>query len=153
MRGNFPGLRSILFSFLLLTACASLLTLSSCGDPFSRAEEAGAVSGGGGGGTGDTGGGAGGGAGGTEYSFSKDVLPVLQASCNCHAAGIGSYKVTGVAANDYAGIKALVNVDSPADSKLIKKGTGGDGHIGGAALGADKAAIVQAWVQQGAANN
>ncbi len=138
--------------FLLFTIHVSLFTTLGCGDPFSRAEEAEAASGGsgggGGGGNGDTGG-----AGGTEYTFSKDVLPVLQASCACHAAGIGALKVTGVAANDYAVIKALVSIDSPADSKLIKKGTGGDGHGGGAALSADKAAIVQGWVQQGAANN
>lgn len=140
--------------FLSLIALTSVLIASSgCGDPFARGEAVEAVSGGGGGGTGDSGGGGGADGGTTEVSFAKQVYPALQSGCGCHAgSGIGDFGLGGNASEGYAKIKALVNVDAPADSKLVKKGKG-ESHGGGAMLSEANAATVLNWITQGAANN
>ncbi|MBI2061655.1 MAG: hypothetical protein HYT87_18095 [Nitrospirae bacterium] len=131
---------------LLLTAYGSLLTLSACGDPFSRGEAKEEVV-----------------VNGTvaapegvvvedkiELSFSRDVYPILQSKCSgCHAgAGFGSYKLSGVVASDYPTIKALVNTDSPAESKLLVKGI-----TMALTAGSAEYETIKTWITQGAANN
>lgn len=131
---------------LLLTAYGSLLTLSSCGDPFSRGEalEEATVNG-----TGTQPEGEGDG-GKTEVSFSKEVYPILQSKCSaCHAgAGFGTFKLTGVAASDYPTIKALVDTSSPAGSKLLVKGL-----TMALTAGSAEYETIKAWITQGAVEN
>lgn len=129
--------------FLLLTTCGSLVTISSCGDPFGRGETAE---------TPDltT----------TEISFSSQILPALKSKCSaCHspsgAAGGTSFVLTGDSAADHAAVATLVNTDSPADSKLLQKGTARESHGGGGVFteSSSEYQTIKAWVTQGAPNN
>jgi hypothetical protein len=88
------------------------------------------------------------------------VYPILNAGCSsCHTTGglAGSTRMvlTGDAGADHAGLLALVDVNDPAASLLLQKGTGEAPH-GGAALlheGTADYNLIRAWILQGADNN
>jgi mono/diheme cytochrome c family protein len=85
------------------------------------------------------------------------VRPLLEQGCQrCHApgqmAGNTSLLFTGDAAAEYAAVHALIDLTSPARSRLLVKATG-QGHGGGAIFraGSPEYAAVLAWIQSGAA--
>lgn len=80
-------------------------------------------------------------------TFATAVHPILRAKCGtCHGTGVGS--ATLQTAFDQA--KTRVNTTTPAQSPLVVKGNGGDGHAGGDALSDAEATTITAWIQAGA---
>jgi len=127
-------------------------TLAGCGDPFNHSlpGEPATVYLSDAGGGGDEGGAV---SYGTAYAILND-------NCSfCHnesgAAAGTKLHVTSDSAADYAAIAALVDVENPDNSKLIKKPTGQASHGGGSILKADSAetATIRAWIAAGAHNN
>jgi hypothetical protein len=95
------------------------------------------------------------------YYYLNDVKAVLQAKCaSCHMSpGLPTaVTVYGLSANmandnaDHTATRSKVDLANPANSLLIRKGTGGSNHLGGAAIapGGPEAVLLTAWVQQGA---
>jgi len=85
------------------------------------------------------------------------VRPLLEQSCKrCHApgemAGGTSLLFTGDAAAEYGAVRALVDLTSPARSRLLAKAAG-QGHGGGAIFRPESPeyAALLAWIQKGAA--
>lgn len=100
--------------------------------------------------SGDTGGGC------TPGDYESAIYPLIQLSCDsCHvsgaAAGSTGFVLTGTAADDYANIKANLNLTAPASSPLITKGTG-KAHGGGAVWTAGSADVDEliCWISAGA---
>lgn len=92
--------------------------------------------------------------GGEGLSFAADVHPLLIDKCSqCHGANNSTaYKLTGEAEADLATVLTFVNTGAPADSTLLKKGSGQTSHGGGAVIEVDSAefeTIVQ-WLTEGA---
>ena len=84
-------------------------------------------------------------------SFAKDVLPILTANCKgCHG-GYGNFSITNN--TPYAGVTPFVDISSPANSRLIQKGSGGLGHGGGRQLTSTEFTTLRDWISQGAKNN
>ncbi|MCA9706047.1 MAG: hypothetical protein KDK70_09390 [Myxococcales bacterium] len=119
--------------------------------------------GGGGGGPGPGGSGSSDGGSGTSTgaapgpSFELDVLPLLRAGCErCHASdGAASNTELLLDLDDpedlYAEVLGFVDLEAPAQSRLLVKGAG-QGHTGGAIYdehSAEYAAILD-WIEQGA---
>jgi hypothetical protein len=131
-------------SIIAAIAFLVMLTISGCfGNPFERGLPA-----------------EGGGEINREVSYSSEVYPILNAGCSsCHTAGglAGSTRMvlTGDAGADHADLLPLVDVNDPAASLLLQKGTGEAPH-GGAALlheGTTDYNLIKAWILQGADNN
>lgn len=95
------------------------------------------------------------------YYYLNDVKTLLQAKCaSCHMSpGLPTaVTVYGLSPNmtndaaDHTATRGKVDLTNPANSLLIRKGTGGANHLGGAAIapGSPDAQLLTAWVQQGA---
>lgn len=88
-------------------------------------------------------------------SFAADVHPALVDACGgCHAPGASAgdtgLVLTGVAEDDLAGVLDLVDLERPADSRLLTKAAGVS-HVGGAlfAPGSPEYETVLAWIAAG----
>lgn len=82
-------------------------------------------------------------------SFSKDVRSYLSNCIGCHG-GQGGFTVS------YSAVKSRVDLNTPADSLLLLKGTATSSHNGGAALGTSagyRYRGIYEWIRQGALNN
>ena len=88
--------------------------------------------------------------------FAVEVYPILEGKCMaCHvASGVASsteYVLSGELEADHEVVRALVDVDSPADSKLLSKASG-NSHGGGSVLsssGSEYKTILD-WIADGA---
>ena len=130
--------------------CATLLAVPGCAD-FERgapSPDAGAAP--------DDGGSGGPGDGGEAPSFASGAHSLLTAGCqSCHrnggAAGNTGFVMTGDVDADYLASLDLVDVSSPAASRLLRKGAGA-GHGGGAIYGdsTPEYQTLLAWVAGGA---
>lgn len=125
---------------LILTTIVTIFALSACGteNPFDRGpreadfeDSFGPVTG--------------------DISFAQHVVPALNTCRSCHAGGAGGWTYTG----GHDQVVSVVNTGNPADSELLIKGTGGDGHGGGSVFSAssNQYQAILAWIQQGALNN
>jgi hypothetical protein len=93
---------------------------------------------------------------GVAMSFVDDVYPRLVDGCQqCHSeqgsASTTSYLVTDDVDETFEATVEIVDLDAPADSRLLRKARG-DGHGGGAVFDAqseDYQAILT-WIEQGA---
>jgi len=92
-----------------------------------------------------------------EYSFAKDVLPILQSRCqNCHGngrtqAGLNLTSYASLMAGSQNG--AVVVVGDASSSKLIQLVNQGKMPKSGGKLLPDQLMILINWVQAGAKNN
>jgi hypothetical protein len=89
-------------------------------------------------------------------SFAADVHGILVGSCQrCHAAGAEAgdtaFLLTGDAATDLTATAPFLDVNAPAQSRLITK-MAGQGHSGGTlfAAGTPEYQTVLRWIQEGA---
>lgn len=89
-------------------------------------------------------------------SFATSVFPILSARCTaCHGpGGVGAssqMRLSGDTATDYETVLALVDVRSPANSRLLQEASG-QGHGGGTVLASDSTdyRTVLAWITGGA---
>jgi hypothetical protein len=85
------------------------------------------------------------------------VYPLIDDGCKrCHMPGgmaaSSTFQLSGQAATDYPGVRALVDPMAPAGSRLLAK-TAGQGHGGGVIYraGSTEYAALLAWVEGGAA--
>jgi hypothetical protein len=85
------------------------------------------------------------------------VYPLIDGGCTrCHMPGgmaaSSPFQLTGQAATDYPGVRALVDLMAPAASRLLAK-TAGQGHGGGVIyrVGSTEYAALLAWIAGGAA--
>ena len=92
-----------------------------------------------------------------EQSYAADIHPVLDAGCErCHAAGNSAGNTDYLIVSDdphasYASAVEFVDLDEPADSRLLAK-MAGSGHAGGV-LFDDRSPeydLTLAWIEQGA---
>lgn len=88
--------------------------------------------------------------------FEADVHPVLVSACGtCHSssgmAGSTGFKLTMDVDADYENVVALVDVDNPGNSDLIRKGTNESAHAGGAAFepGGEEVVLIENWITSG----
>jgi len=89
----------------------------------------------------------------TQISFSTDIVPIFNASCNmsgCHSAGAIAPELT--AANAYGNLFQLnlINTADPQSSELYKLIT--TGSMKSFATNA-QAQLILAWIEKGALNN
>jgi hypothetical protein len=88
--------------------------------------------------------------------FADDVHPLLQAQCTpCHGDSATTLPKFGSAdrATAYTAARAAVNLTTPAQSTLIRKGDAQITHGGGDALDPEHVASITAWVDECALNN
>ncbi|HET8539457.1 MAG TPA: hypothetical protein VFL83_06260 [Anaeromyxobacter sp.] len=87
--------------------------------------------------------------------FAADVHPILTASCGtCHGdAGTLSKFGSATDQTSYDAVKAKVSTATPAQSRLLVKGNGGDGHVGGDRLSDADSARIQTWIAECAQDN
>ncbi len=92
-------------------------------------------------------------------SFSKDVYPILNNSCQvCHnpnGVAKGTKFIVSDTAGTYNSVLGLIDTANPANSKLLKKATNQDSHGGGQVIApnSDSYNTILQWIQQGASNN
>jgi hypothetical protein len=83
-------------------------------------------------------------------TFSGAVHPILTSKCTpCHADSFGSSNV----ATSFAAARARVDVTSPAQSTLIRKGDAQVAHGGGDRLDPADVTTLTTWVTECAQNN
>jgi hypothetical protein len=94
---------------------------------------------------------------GAAQGYAAGIHPLLDAGCaRCHAPGNSADNTAYILRSDdvmasYATALEFVDLDSPADSRLLSK-TAGDGH-GGGTIFDDRSAeyeLILAWIEQGA---
>lgn len=128
-------------------ALALALASSACAD-FQRGEywdeDMGADEGGTAGGTGG------------ELSFAADIFGLLDSGCaRCHAPGESAGNTDFLITNDpeasFESSLEFVNLDDPAESRLLAK-TAGTGHGGGTVFDdrSPEYELILAWIEQGA---
>jgi len=82
-------------------------------------------------------------------TFSQDVLPIFNKCVGCHS---GTLAPNLTPANAYnALVPAYINLSNPTQSVLYTKPAPSGNH--GAKYTPNEAAIVLAWIEQGALNN
>ena len=92
---------------------------------------------------------------GGKVPFAAARAVLLERCARCHAAGQtagqSALVLGGGEASDLAAVRPLVNVDNPAQSRLLAKATG-QGHEGGTVFRADSPeyAALLSWIQSGA---
>lgn len=90
-------------------------------------------------------------------SFSKDLVPVFQSSCalsGCHVPGAQHPDLTSSAAYNSLISDNLVNVQDPSSSELYQWVNGAKAQpMPLSGVDPQIAALVLAWIQQGAQNN
>lgn len=93
----------------------------------------------------------------TDVSFSKDIVPIFNQSCNssgCHNAGGVSPDLTPANAYNSLNSGNYINVASPEDSELYRWMRGQRGlPMPLSGPDANYNATVLAWIKQGALNN
>ena len=88
-------------------------------------------------------------------SFSEDVIPIFNASCNvsgCHVAGHGVLDLSPANAYDDLFRKNLIDVNNPAQSPLYVKLTASGSTHQGRSTPQQQATILE-WINKGAQNN
>lgn len=91
---------------------------------------------------------------GVQISFATQILPVFTANCVlCHKAGGTSPDLS--AGNAYASINSskFINISTPSQSLLYRRVTPSGGFSGHPTFSTTQAALLLAWIQQGAKNN
>jgi mono/diheme cytochrome c family protein len=90
-------------------------------------------------------------------SFSRQVLPIFQASCaECHG---GETKEVELALTTYAEVMTgseygpVVEAGNPGESILLDMVAAGEMPQDAPPLDEDEIALIRAWIQQGAQNN
>jgi hypothetical protein len=88
--------------------------------------------------------------------FAEGVHPILTSKCTpCH--GDSATTLPKFGATDrttaYTAARAAVNLTSPAQSALIRKGDAQVAHAGGDQLDPDQVATITTWVEECARNN
>jgi hypothetical protein len=90
-------------------------------------------------------------------SFARDVFPLLVDRCaSCHSssgqAGDSDLVLGDDAAAALIQVQKIIDLQAPADSRLLSKGTG-SGHGGGAAIaaGGPEYTVILEWISQGGA--
>lgn len=93
----------------------------------------------------------------TALSYETAVHPILTAKCaGCHgssgSASSSKFVVSGTIATDYQTVLNLIDVKSPTESALLKKGSG-QGHGGGSILSPSSTEYqtIEQWISDGAA--
>lgn len=92
-----------------------------------------------------------------EYGYAADVHVLLDAGCaRCHAPGESAGNTDFILTPEdtdasYELVLEFVDLDSPADSRLLSK-SAGQGHQGGTIFDTDSPEydLMLAWIQQGA---
>jgi hypothetical protein len=88
-------------------------------------------------------------------SFTGDIVPILNSSCNttgCHSTGAKSPDLTEV--NAYNSLTGFINTGDPQSSELYLWMTGKKGTpMPVSGINKDYNALVLAWIKQGAQNN
>jgi hypothetical protein len=90
-------------------------------------------------------------------SFSKDIIPIFDKSCNlsgCHSAGGQTPNLTAASAYSSLTTGGYVNKDNPELSILYLKVSGKKGTpMPPSGVNKDYEALILAWIKQGANNN
>lgn len=90
-------------------------------------------------------------------SFSNDLIPIFQQSCalsDCHVSGAQEPDLTPAAAYNSLISNNLINVQDPASSELYQWLIGNrEQPMPLSGIDPQIAALVLAWIQQGAQNN
>ena len=87
---------------------------------------------------------------GGNVSFATNIKPVLKKCTSCHSGGTGGWTYDG-GTNAYMQATSVVDADNPENSLLLLKGTGKNGHGGGAifSITSDDYKALLAWIQGG----
>lgn len=90
-------------------------------------------------------------------TFSQDIIPIFDKSCNtsgCHSAGGQAPNLTESSAYSSLTIGGYINKDNPESSILYLKVSGQKGTpMPPSGVNKDYAALILAWIKQGANNN
>lgn len=85
----------------------------------------------------------------------KQVYEILNKNCiGCHKtggpAGATGYVLTGDPVADYDIIVRFIDTEKPAESELLKKGSGETSHGGGKTLSTEDYETIKKWIENGA---
>jgi mono/diheme cytochrome c family protein len=87
-------------------------------------------------------------------SFASQIQPIFTSNCIlCHKPGGTSPNLTAGNAFTSLNSSKYINTSTPSQSLIYRRVTPGGGFSGHATLSSDQAALLLAWIQQGAINN
>jgi len=91
---------------------------------------------------------------GTPIGFAAQIQPLFTAGCiSCHKTGSTAPDLTSGNAYNAINTSKYINTSSPAQSLLYRRVVASGGFTGHPGLNASQAALLLAWIEQGAKNN